>query len=336
MPANAPQIHPAIPSLLDSIRLGEPRIHGGIGLWPVLAEARSEPVYITLVEALSQEGFKITEVSEGGSVPELRVVNETAHHVLLFDGEELQGAKQNRILNTTMLVEAGSQVGVPVSCTEQGRWDYRSREFSPSGSLAYAELRKKKSAAVSMSLKMSANHAADQGEVWGEIEQLHQCADTADSSQTRAMRDAYEGSHREIEEFAASVPLLDGQCGLLAVIGERVEGIDVLSRPEAYRRIHRRLAESHAMDFLVRKRGRATMAADPEAPARFLAEAAKATESVHKAPGLGDDHRLGFRWGHGAALRVEETIVHLALFGGRGSREGHHPTEPPLHRRRRH
>jgi hypothetical protein len=65
MPANAPQIHPAIPSLLDSIRLGEPRIHEGIGLWPVLAEARPEPVYITLVEALSQEGFKITEVSEG-------------------------------------------------------------------------------------------------------------------------------------------------------------------------------------------------------------------------------------------------------------------------------
>jgi hypothetical protein len=43
-------------------------------------------------------------VSEGGSVPNLRVINKTPHHVLLFDGEELKGAKQNRILNTTILI----------------------------------------------------------------------------------------------------------------------------------------------------------------------------------------------------------------------------------------
>lgn len=45
---------------------------------------------ITLVEALSLDGFKITEVSQGGSVPDLRVSNETPHHVLLFDGEDLR------------------------------------------------------------------------------------------------------------------------------------------------------------------------------------------------------------------------------------------------------
>lgn len=75
--------------------------------------------------------------------------------------------------------------------------------------------------------------------------------------------------------------------------------------------------------------------ADPEAPARFLAEAAKAEESVHDSPGLGTDHRLRLRWGHGSALRVEETIVHLALFGGSGLGKGHHPSEPPLRRHRR-
>ena len=73
---------------------------------------------------------EITEVSEGGSVPELQVVNETGRHVLLFDGEELKGAKQNRILNSTILVEAGSRLTVPVSCTESGRWSYQSDEFA--------------------------------------------------------------------------------------------------------------------------------------------------------------------------------------------------------------
>lgn len=331
MSTEAPRIHPAIASLLESIKLGEPRMHNGIGLWPIMTAPRSVPAYITLVEALSHEGFRITEVSENGSVPELRVVNQTPRHVLLFDGEELKGAKQNRILNTTILIEAGSQIGVPVSCTEQGRWSYQSDAFSPSGSVAYAQLRKAKSMDVARSLQVHARHSSDQGAVWEEIEALHESADTSHKSPTRAMRDAYRERQRDIEEFGSGVPLMDGQCGLLAVVGDRVEGVDVLSRPGAYARLHRRLVESHAMDFLVRRRGRSGKPADPEAPARFLAGAAQAAESVHKAPGLGDDHRLQFRWGHGAALKVDETVIHLALFGGNGM--GRTPAEPPLRRR---
>ncbi len=327
-------IHPAITGLLSSLKLGEPRIHKGLGLWPVFAERQPEPAYITLIDALALGGFQITEVSEGGSVPNLRVINETPQHVLLFDGEELKGAKQNRILNTTILIAAGTALDVPVSCTEQGRWSYDSPQFGSSGSVAYAELRKRKSADVAQSLQSMACHTSDQGAVWEEIEQLHTAAKSDSSSKTRAMKDAYEGRQRELDEFTRDLACLDGQCGLLAVIGDRVEGVDVLSRPEAYATLHRRLVESHAMDFLVRKGGKSRKPLDPEAPARFLAEAAKSEESVHATPGLDSDHRLRFRWGHGAALRVDETIVHLALFGGIGLGQGHHPAEPPLRRRR--
>jgi hypothetical protein len=328
-------IPPAIAGLLSSLKMGEPRVHNGLGLWPVFAEMRPNPAYIMLVDALSHGGFKITEVSEGGSVPNLRVINETPHHVLLFDGEELKGAKQNRILNTTILIASGSSLDVPVSCTERGRWSYASPEFSSSGSLAHSGLRKQKSASVAHSLQMNETHASDQGAVWSEIEQLLMAAKSDDSSKTRAMKDAYEGNQRELDEFTRDIPCQDGQCGLLAVIGDRVEGIDLLSLPDAYAKLHRRLVESHAMDFLVRKQGESHKALDPEAPARFLAEVAKAQESVHATPGLGSDHRLHFRWGHGAALWVEETIVHLALFGGGGLGKGHPPTEPRLRRRHR-
>ena len=43
------------------------------------------------------------------------------------------------------------------------------------------------------------------------------------------------------------------------------------------------------MDYLVRKRGVARKSLDPATPSRFLAEAAKAQESVHDTPGLGSD-----------------------------------------------
>ncbi|MCH7228746.1 ARPP-1 family domain-containing protein [Haloferula sp. A504] len=335
MSSTTSPIHPAISEILGQLELGQPSVHNGIGLWPLVIEARPEPTYVALVEALPLDGFKITEVSEGGSVPDLRVINETPHHVLLFDGEELKGAKQNRILNTTILIPQGESLDVPVSCTESGRWSYLSPQFSSSGSMAYAQLRKAKAAAVSRSLHHRDSHASDQGEVWDEIEMLHLKADSGGKSSTRAMQDAYNERRQDLDEFVRGVPCGGGQCGLLAVVGDRVEGLDVLSRPEAYERLHNRLVESHAMDFLVRKGGEARKPADPEAPARFFAEAAKAEESVHNSPGLGSDHRLRFRWGHGSALRVEETIVHLALFGGSGIGGSHHPTEPPLHRFRR-
>jgi hypothetical protein len=328
-------IHPAINALLASLRTGDPKIHNGLGLWPVFADCRPEPAYLTLVEALALDGFKITEVSEGGSVPSLRVINETPQHVLLFDGEELKGAKQNRILNTTILIAAGTSLDVPVSCTEQGRWSYASAEFGSSGSLAHAELRKRKSADVAVSLLQSQAHFSNQSAVWEEIESLHVSAKTSGSSKTRAMKDAYNERQKELDDFAREVVCHEGQCGLLAVIGDRVEGIDVLSRPAAYATLHRRLVESHAMDFLIRREGVARKPLDPEAPARFLAAAAKAEETTHDTPGLGSDHRLRFRWGHGAALRVDDTIVHLALFGGGGLGQGHAPTEPRLRRRHR-
>ena len=59
-------------------------------------------MYLTLKEALEKRLLVIKEVSAQASVPELKVINNADLPVLLLDGEELAGAKQNRVLNTTM------------------------------------------------------------------------------------------------------------------------------------------------------------------------------------------------------------------------------------------
>jgi len=51
-------------------------------------------------------------------VPELKVTNLTGKHVLILDGEAVAGAKQNRVLNTTILIGAGTSLVIPVSCTD--------------------------------------------------------------------------------------------------------------------------------------------------------------------------------------------------------------------------
>jgi hypothetical protein len=61
---------------------------------------------------------------------------------LLIDGEHLEGAKQNRVLNVTVLVAARRDTVVPVSCVEQGRWSYGADQgFAPSPEVAHSLLR---------------------------------------------------------------------------------------------------------------------------------------------------------------------------------------------------
>ena len=49
--------------------------------------------YITLDEALSEELIEVVEVSEEGTVPELKVVNKSPCMILILDGEELVGGQ---------------------------------------------------------------------------------------------------------------------------------------------------------------------------------------------------------------------------------------------------
>ena len=80
-------------------------------------------------------------------MPELLVENPLDADVLLYDGEELVGAKQNRILNVSVLAGAHSKLTIPVSCVEQGRWQMRSAEFAAARHTAHPRLRRRKATA---------------------------------------------------------------------------------------------------------------------------------------------------------------------------------------------
>src|SRR5712664_1305047 len=138
---------PEIAELLGSILTAEPVTHGALAVVPLLAPNLDDPDWLTLEEA--GDRARVTEVSEAGSVPFLQVANGADRPLLLLDGEELLGAKQNRILNTTVLVAAHTEVTIPVSCVEQGRWGYRGRQLRPSDASLYASLRAKKAASTS-------------------------------------------------------------------------------------------------------------------------------------------------------------------------------------------
>ena len=70
------------------VRIGSPSTFRNLTVFPLLESIAAPAGYLTLDEALAQKCATITEVSEGGSVPELKFINSADQPVFLLDGEE--------------------------------------------------------------------------------------------------------------------------------------------------------------------------------------------------------------------------------------------------------
>src|SRR5262245_3498399 len=100
----------AVHQCLAALTQGSTIEHAGLSITPLIGDDEATCDYLTLDEALEAGVAKVTEVSEAGRVPELRFRNRAARPVLIVDGEELIGAKQNRVVNLTILVAAESDI----------------------------------------------------------------------------------------------------------------------------------------------------------------------------------------------------------------------------------
>ena len=141
----------AASELWAALKTAEPRTFRSLRIVPLVGPSRGEPSY-RLFDPETAKDVEVTEVDDAGDVPNIRVTNRLEDRVLLIDGQELIGAKQNRILNTDVLVPAATEIVIPVSCMEQGRWGYKGRHFSP-GKMAYRSARASKSSQVHAALQ---------------------------------------------------------------------------------------------------------------------------------------------------------------------------------------
>src|SRR6516162_4934044 len=146
--------------------------------------------YRTLDEALAAETLEIAETGEAGSVPLLKLFNRGDEPVFLMAGEQLVGAKQNRILNASILAAARGELTIPVSCVEAGRWRYHSPKFASPGTMSHGKLRKVLSRHVHDSAARGAGAVSNQHEIWHEVDRKQQCLGSF--SPSAALQQTYE------------------------------------------------------------------------------------------------------------------------------------------------
>jgi hypothetical protein len=308
-----------------------------LAMVPLVRATPSPLRYRMLGAALADGTCRITEVSEHGSVPDVRVLNKGDLPLLLVDGAALVGAKQNRILNLTILVAAASELVVPVSCVERGRWHARGSEFSEGASMHFAAARAQKLADVSESLRVSEGQRprADQGRVWATMGGY--AARLAADAPTGAMQDVYRAAESRVEAVLKPLRPVEGQVGAVFLQGSALLGLDLFDSPGAFAAEFPKLARSYAVDAV-----EPPVAAVPAAGAEggealartLLADLAAAAWQTYPAVGLGTDLRLATAALVAGALAHEGEVVHLVAFPAR--RRAAEPVtaaSPPMPRR---
>lgn len=298
-------------SLFERVRPGPVLSWKSLTVHPLIASAASAAPSCLLLEQGVREGLvRIAEVSPAGSVPEVVVTNDADLPVLMLQGEELAGARQNRSLNVTVLAPPRSSIVVPVCCVEQGRWFRRSEYFSVPGNLLFPEVRASCTEAVSSSLLRKGVRRADQSDVWHRIgeksRQLHS------ASTTRALCGVFDVVKAELAEFTHRLQPLPGQVGAVFEIGSRIAGLDIFEHSAIYSSVAERLVKSYAVDALAS--GAFVLRRDMGRAAKFLAAADNAIRTYIPAVGLGTECRLAGRFLHGQALIFQGRPVHVCAF----------------------
>ena len=298
---------------LENLTIKAPMTHDHLHLFPLLGGTCTEED-LSLLEDVLQEGtLRIEEMNESGNVPELNVVNESTSPVLILEGDELVGAKQNRVVNSSVLVAADSELVLPVSCVERGRWSYRSRGFFPGSGSPHLSLRRLKSKSVHDSLKRGRGHRSDQGAVWREVDRkacLHEAA-----SPTHALQDSRAHLSEKLDAFgrlAGEFP--EGTRGVAVALGDRLVLLEVLAGPRSFARVSRKLLSGYAFEAI----GLGVRNGTPKAQVvrDFIEAVANVPHEEHPAVGAGRDVRFEEGGISGYVLLNERSVLHAAAFAG--------------------
>jgi hypothetical protein len=296
------------------LHLGQPAVAGPLAVFPVHGEDTTLE-FRAFAEAAAL-GATVTELPSVASVNDLLVRNPLEVALLLYEGEEVRGAQQDRTLDVSVLVAPGAELQVPVSCVEAGRWDPErgAEPMQAAPQAGFPALRRAKSRAV------AASGRAEQHEVWslvGEKAMQHGAA-----SETGALRDVFTAREEVLRQFAERIPREDGQLGAVAAIAGQIVVADVVGRADVWAALHAPLVAGYALDAVGHLGGRPPAPPAVAEAERFLSAALAAPGAVRPGVGLGEEIRVAGAEAQGARLVHEGELVALTAFPGeeRGAR----------------
>lgn len=149
-----------------------------------------------------------------------------------MDGDVLAGAKQNRVLNTSVLLAPNSKINLPVSCVEKGRWSHISEKFRSTDFVAPAVLRAKKAMAVAANLRTKRKYFACQKEIGDEVDKYSFKFKV--NSKSANLSDVYAEKNKDFIAFLESFKHVPSANGLAVFVKNNLLSLDIFNRTDIY------------------------------------------------------------------------------------------------------
>jgi hypothetical protein len=246
---------------------------------------------MTLQEAMERKLFVVYETSD---VNELEVENLSKQFdVFIQSGDIVKGGKQDRILAVSIIIPARSgRVKIEAFCVESGRWTKRGQEDSSKFTSSNDRI-------VTKELKMAANGARSQSEVWNQVSEAQKkladnvggsvAADVSSSSLQLSLENRKVIAN--IDEYIRNLnDIANGKSdviGYAMAINGKINSADVYVSNALFKKVWPKMLKAAATEAV--SESRSVRLADPVKPAavRELIDDAERGRSTEQTVGKG-------------------------------------------------
>lgn len=283
----------------QEIEISKPQTYKNMTILPLISPKEYDDI-ITLKKGLKLELVEVKEC-EQSQVNTLIVKNNSTSILALIDGEQVIGGDQNRIVNETILVDSKSEIKIPVSCTEKGRWAYK-KEFENSDYIANYSTRRSKRMASLKSKPI-------QSEVWNSIDTLEM--NHSFKSETSAMEESYENLRKGHNEIINEFKLVDGQTGVIIIVDGKVKGFELFLNSEIYEDFHEKILKSYIIDTKLKE---SDCTIDIDGVKDLIEDVSKSKFIQKNKVGVEDPYEFKNETGFGSLYLFKNKLIHWSYF----------------------
>ena len=297
-----------MPNMNLNFNVSEPVEKNNITTFFLSSIEKNNNKYLSFSEAIAKNQVQISEVNKEGLLTKLSVSNKSSDNIIILNGELIIGTqiRQDRIVDSTVLIPGYATVLINTFCGEQYRWSPRlSNKISTSESLYFSSGRANNAADINTKL-------SKQCRIWSEISE--KISDFNVKSFTNSVDQIYKKKKVNVEEIVNFFKIPTEAVGVALGINHQLVNIDIFSNNCMLQIYLPKIIRSIALDSFKKISKKSYL--KKKNVHRFLRQIHQANKQKRKVVEgtLGEELQFNSESVAGSILYHKEQTVHFSAF----------------------
>ena len=297
-----------MPNMNLNFNVSEPVEKNNITTFFLSSIEKNNNKYLSFSEAMAKNQVQISEVNKEGLLTKLSVSNKSSDNIIILNGELIIGTqiRQDRIVDSTVLIPGYATVLINTFCGEQYRWSPRlSNKISTSESLYFSSGRANNAADINTKL-------SKQCRIWSEISE--KISDFNVKSFTNSVDQIYKKKKVNVEEIVNFFKIPTEAVGVALGINHQLVNIDIFSNNYMLQIYLPKIIRSIALDSFKKTSKKSYL--KKKDVHRFLRQIHQANKQKRKVVEgtLGEELQFNSESVAGSILYHKEQTAHFSAF----------------------